>query len=72
MLTGSLPFDELSIPKLYQKIRGTIVILVILENKYTCPPYLTGAAKDLIFRMLQADPLNRISIPEIKMHKWYH
>ena len=28
-------------------------------------------AKDLIFRMLQKNPLYRITIPEIKQHKWF-
>jgi len=61
MVAGYLPFEEESIPKLYQKIR---------ENKYSLPVFLSQSVKDLIFRMLQADPLNRISIQEIKRHKW--
>jgi len=63
LLTGTLPFDEEHIPKLYQKIR---------ECKYTLPPILTDQAKDLIFRMLQGDPMNRITISEIKQHKWFN
>lgn len=63
LLTGSLPFDEEHIPKLYQKIR---------ECKYSLPPILSEPAKDLIFRMLQGDPMNRITIPEIKQHKWFN
>ena len=63
LLTGSLPFDEKQIPKLYQKIR---------ECKYIIPQILSEPAKDLIFRMLQKDPINRISIPEIKQHKWFN
>jgi serine/threonine protein kinase len=61
MVAGYLPFEEESIPKLYQKIR---------ENKYSLPVFLSQSVKDLIYRMLQADPLNRISIQEIKRHKW--
>lgn len=63
LLTGTLPFDEEHIPKLYQKIR---------ECKYSMPPILSEQAKDLIFRMLQGDPMNRITIPEIKQHKWFN
>jgi 5'-AMP-activated protein kinase catalytic alpha subunit len=48
---------------LYQKIR---------ECNYSLPPILTDPAKDLIFRMLQADPMNRITITEIKQHKWFN
>ena len=63
LLTGALPFDEKQIPKLYQKIR---------ECKYIIPQILSEPAKDLIFRMLQKEPINRISIPEIKQHKWFN
>ncbi len=63
LLTQTLPFDEEHIPKLYQKIR---------ECKYTLPPILSEPAKDLIFRMLQGDPMNRITITEIKKHKWFN
>lgn len=62
-MTGTLPFDEEQIPKLYQKIR---------ECKYTLPPILSEPAKDLIFRMLQGDPMNRITIDEIKQHRWFN
>jgi 5'-AMP-activated protein kinase, catalytic alpha subunit len=63
LLTETLPFDEEHIPKLYQKIR---------ECKYTLPQVLSDTAKDLIFRMLQGDPMNRITISEIKQHKWFN
>jgi 5'-AMP-activated protein kinase catalytic alpha subunit len=62
LLTGTLPFDEEHIPKLYQKIR---------ECKFTMPQILCDSAKDLIFRMLQGDPMNRITVSEIKQHKWF-
>lgn len=62
LLTGTLPFDEDHIPKLYQKIR---------ECKYSLPSILSESAKDLIFRMLQVDPLDRITISEIKNHAWF-
>lgn len=62
LLIGQLPFDEEHIPRLYQKIK---------ECRYSIPPILSDPAKDLIHRMLQGDPLNRITIPEIKQHAWY-
>jgi len=62
LLTGMLPFNEKQTAKLYQKIR---------ECKYVLPENLSDPAKDLILRMLQKDPLNRISISEIKQHKWF-
>ena len=36
------------------------------------PLYLSAGAKELIYRMIQANPLNRITIPEIKNHAWYN
>lgn len=62
LLTGTLPFNEKQTAKLYHKIR---------ECKYNMPPHLKSGAKDLINRMLQQDPLNRITIPEIKQHEWF-
>ena len=62
LLTGTLPFDEKDATKLYQKIG---------ECKYILPQKLSDSGKDLIFRMLQKDPMNRITIPEIKQHKWF-
>ena len=63
LLTGTLPFDEEQIPKLFQKIR---------ECKYSMPPIILDPAKDLIFRMLQPDPMYRITISEIKRHAWFN
>ena len=63
LLTGSLPFNEKATAKLYKKIK---------ECSYTLPPNASDEARDLIFRMLQKDPLDRISIAEIKQHKWFN
>ena len=62
LLTGTLPFNEKQTVKLYKKIR---------ECKYPMPENISEEAKDLIYRMLQKDPLNRISISEIKQNKWF-
>ena len=63
LLTGTLPFNEKQTNKLYQKIR---------ECKYVFPESMSDKAKDLIYRMLQKNPLNRITIAEIKQHKWFN
>ena len=63
ILTGQLPFNEKQANKLYHKIR---------ECKYTIPKTVPDAAKDLITRMLQKNPLDRITISEIKQHKWFN
>ena len=62
LLTGCLPFNEKQTNKLYKKIT---------ECKYILPEHITDSAKDLIFRILQKNPLDRITIPEIKQHKWF-
>mmetsp|Transcript_18068 Transcript_18068/g.13111 ORF Transcript_18068/g.13111 Transcript_18068/m.13111 type:complete len:88 (+) Transcript_18068:608-871(+) len=62
MICGSLPFDDESISTLFIKIK---------EGKYYMPNFVTPVAKDLINRMLQPNPLKRITIKEIKRHPWY-
>ncbi|KAG0590156.1 hypothetical protein M758_1G074800 [Ceratodon purpureus] len=62
MLCGILPFDDENISGLYQKITDGI---------YTLPSHLSSPARDLITRILKADPLNRITIPEIRCHPWF-
>ena len=35
------------------------------------PDFISSEVKDLINRMLQPNPVKRISIKEIKNHPWY-
>jgi len=62
LLCGSLPFDDESIPNLFKKIKGGI---------FTLPGHMSDDIKDLISRMLVVDPLLRITIPEIRRHRWF-
>ncbi|CAM6046747.1 unnamed protein product [Sphagnum compactum] len=62
MLCGILPFDDENISSLYQKITDGI---------YTLPCHLSMQARDLITRILKADPLRRITISEIRCHPWF-
>ena len=62
MLCGYLPFDHKDNYKLFEKI---------LECKITYPKYLSDESKDLIKKILVPDPRKRITIPEIKKHKFY-
>ena len=57
LLCGSLPFDDENIPNLFKKIKGGI---------YNLPSHLSPGARDLIPRMLLVDPLQRITLPEIR------
>jgi 5'-AMP-activated protein kinase, catalytic alpha subunit len=62
LLCGSLPFDDENIPNLFKKIK---------QGQYSFPNYLTPGARDLIRRMLIVQPLERITIPEIRNHPWF-
>jgi serine/threonine protein kinase len=57
MVCGSLPFDDDSMTTLFSKIK---------EGKFFMPNYVSDQAKDLINRMLQPNPIKRITIKEIK------
>jgi 5'-AMP-activated protein kinase, catalytic alpha subunit len=62
LLCGCLPFDDESIPSLFKKIKS---------GMYSLPTHLSQLAKNLIPRMLEVDPMKRITIPEIRLHPWF-
>jgi len=62
LLCGSLPFDDENIPNLFKKIKGGI---------FTLPGHMSDDIKDLISRMLVVDPLQRITVPEMRRHRWF-
>ena len=62
LLCGSLPFDDESIPNLFKKIKS---------GMYSLPTHLSQLAKNLVPRMLEVDPMKRITIPEIRLHPWF-
>ncbi|KAL0404767.1 UNVERIFIED_CONTAM: SNF1-related protein kinase catalytic subunit alpha KIN10 [Sesamum radiatum] len=62
LLCGRLPFDDDNFAGLYAKIKSGV---------YTAPNHLSESARDLISRILVVDPMQRISIPEIRRHPWF-
>lgn len=62
LLAGCLPFDENNIPMLFAKIKAA---------KFLIPHHFSPTVKDLINRMLNPDPIARITIPQIKKHPWF-
>ena len=62
MLCGYLPFEDKNNEKLFDKI---------LECKIEYPDFLSEESKDLIKKILVIEPEKRITIPEIKKHKFY-
>ncbi|KAK4920594.1 Protein kinase [Elasticomyces elasticus] len=62
LLVGRLPFDDEYIPALFKKIAG---------GQYVEPKYLSAGARQLIKRMLQVNPVDRITIPYIRQDPWF-
>ena len=62
LLCGNLPFDDDNIPDLFRKIKNA---------DYTFPSHITEEPRDLISRMLEVDPLRRMTINEIRRHPWF-
>ncbi|XP_076975128.1 serine/threonine-protein kinase SIK1-like isoform X2 [Tamandua tetradactyla] len=61
LVCGSLPFDGPNLPTLRQRV---------LEGRFRIPFFLSRDCETLIRRMLVVDPARRISIAQIKQHKW--
>ncbi|EAY06067.1 hypothetical protein TVAG_244990 [Trichomonas vaginalis G3] len=59
--TEYLPFDDPNIQSLMQKI---------VYRNVTYPPHFSPKLKDLLEKMLNKDPKERITFEEIKKHPW--
>lgn len=62
LVSGYLPFDENNMYGLFQKIKTA---------EYFFPHDISEDCKDLISRMLEPDPVHRISIHQITHHPWF-
>ncbi|MCH91223.1 SNF1-related protein kinase catalytic subunit alpha KIN10-like, partial [Trifolium medium] len=62
LLCGELPFDDENFANLFNKMKGGI---------FTFPSCLSSGARELISKMLEANPMKRITIPEIRQHPWF-
>lgn len=62
LVVGKLPFDEDYIPTLFQKIRGGV---------YQVPSFVSAGCASLIARLLDVNPLSRITVTEVKQHPWF-
>uniref|UniRef100_A0A674K2C3 non-specific serine/threonine protein kinase n=1 Tax=Terrapene triunguis TaxID=2587831 RepID=A0A674K2C3_9SAUR len=61
LVCGSLPFDGPNLPTLRQRV---------LEGRFRIPYFMSQDCETLIRRMLVVDPTKRITIAQIKQHKW--
>ncbi|OVA14770.1 Protein kinase domain [Macleaya cordata] len=62
LMAGYLPFDESNLPALYRKIYNA---------DFTFPSWFSSSAKKLIQRILDPNPLTRITIPQILENEWF-
>lgn len=63
LLVGRLPFDDDLIPALFKKIA---------TGSYQTPPFVSSGAKHIIHKMLKVNPVQRISIPDIRQDPWFN
>ncbi|OCT70442.1 serine/threonine-protein kinase SIK2 [Xenopus laevis] len=61
LVCGALPFDGLTLPILRQRV---------LEGRFRIPYFMSEECEHLIRRMLVLEPSKRLSIAQIKEHKW--
>ncbi|XP_051012389.1 serine/threonine-protein kinase SIK2 isoform X2 [Acomys russatus] len=61
LVCGALPFDGPTLPILRQRV---------LEGRFRIPYFMSEDCEHLIRRMLVLDPSKRLSIAQIKEHKW--
>ena len=61
MITGEHPWN----------ITNTSIMLrQILKGSYTIPPFVSSQCKDIINKMMQVNPKDRITVEEILKHPW--
>ncbi|KAJ8256951.1 hypothetical protein COCON_G00191030 [Conger conger] len=61
LVCGALPFDGPTLPVLRQRV---------LEGRFRIPYFMTEDCEHLIRRMLVLDPSKRLSVSQIKEHRW--
>ncbi|XP_065877623.1 CBL-interacting serine/threonine-protein kinase 23 [Euphorbia lathyris] len=62
LMAGYLPFEESNLMSLYKKI---------FKADFTCPPWFSSSAKKLIKRILDPNPVTRITIAEVVENEWF-
>ncbi|XP_071375830.1 SNF-related serine/threonine-protein kinase-like [Centroberyx affinis] len=54
----------------FQEANDSETLTMIMDCKYTVPPHISHACRDLIDHMLQRDPKKRASLDQIEGHDW--
>lgn len=68
LLTGCLPFDVPNCTSLRWKEE---LVKLIKQGRFEVPRFISPDAKDLIGKMLTVIPGKRITIAEIRKHRWF-
>ncbi|KAI4241967.1 MAG: hypothetical protein LQ352_007336 [Teloschistes flavicans] len=63
LLVGRLPFDDDFIPALFKKIAA---------GSFSMPSYISAGAKQIINKMLKVNPVQRITVQEIRQNEWFN
>ncbi len=62
MACGYLPFEDPNTSKLYKKI---------LNCDYLIPGFIGMPCKELVKKILNTDPVERLTVKNIRDHEWY-
>ncbi|XP_044192618.1 SNF-related serine/threonine-protein kinase-like [Thunnus albacares] len=54
----------------FQEANDSETLTMIMDCKYTVPPHISHACRDLIGHMLQRDPRKRATLEQIEGHEW--
>uniref|UniRef100_A0A182V7P8 calcium/calmodulin-dependent protein kinase n=1 Tax=Anopheles merus TaxID=30066 RepID=A0A182V7P8_ANOME len=68
LVHGNVPFIATSVPGVYEKIKNDP--LEFPANSSAAASSISEELRDLISRMLDKDPQQRITLPQIKEHPW--
>lgn len=63
LLVGRLPFDDEYIPTLFKKISS---------GAYSTPPFVSSGARHIIHKMLKVNPMQRITVQDIRQDPWFN
>ena len=63
LLVGRLPFDDEYIPNLFKKISS---------GNFSTPQWISSGARKLLDKMLQVNPVKRITIEELRRDAWFN
>ncbi|OWM85518.1 hypothetical protein CDL15_Pgr019142 [Punica granatum] len=62
LMAGYLPFEEANLMALYKKI---------FRADFSCPPWFSSSLRKLIKKILEPNPVKRVSIAEVIEDEWF-